>query len=69
MNGPTDSDDPSKVLSYIASRLADESDDDALAKVFDLDEYRRIRARSQLAEVTSITVASSEFDDDLDPVS
>lgn len=69
MNGPTDSNDPSKVLSYLASRLADESDDDALAKVFDLDEYRRIRARNNLADVTSITAASSEFDDDLDPVS
>lgn len=69
MSGPTDSDDPSKVLSYIANRLADETDDDALAKVFDLDEYRRIRARKKLADVTSITAASNEFDDDLDPVS
>lgn len=69
MSGPTDSDDPSKVLSYIANRLADEADDDALAKVFDLDEYRRIRARKKLADVTSITAASNEFDDDLDPVS
>ncbi len=69
MNGPTDGDDPSKVLSYIANRLADESDDDALAKVFDLDEYRRIRARRKMADVTSITVATNEFDDDLDPVS
>ena len=69
MSGPTNSDDPKKVLSYIASRLADETDDNALAKVFDLDEYRRIRARRDLADVTSITVATNEFDDDLDPVS
>ncbi len=69
MSGPTDSNDPSKVLSYLANRLADETDDDALAKVFDLDEYRRIRARNKLADVTEITVASHEFDDDLDPVS
>ncbi len=69
MAGPHDGDKPTQVLTYLANRLADDTNDEALAEVVDLDEYRRVRARRTTAEVSAITFHSSEFDDDLDPVS
>ncbi len=65
----SDGDDPRNVLSYIAARLADDPNDQALAEVVDLDEYRRIRARRMTTEASNVTALRTEFDDDLDPVS
>ncbi|MEE9417075.1 MAG: hypothetical protein V3V01_17480 [Acidimicrobiales bacterium] len=66
MARPPTGDDPQKVLTYLAARLAGD-DQQALAEVIDLDEYRRARSRNQpvLATVSEIDPG---FDDDLDPV-